>query len=502
LLESPNVPATHITALVNAAGNLDASAPQIAVDDTQPCYVIYTSGSTGLPKGVVLKHCNVVNYLLSMAQRPGFGPTDTILAATTLSFDIAVTELLLPLVTGGCSVLVDRDVAVDGNLLREVIETAGINVYQATPSSWRLLLAADWMGDRALKAITGGEALPGDLIAQLIPRVRELWNGYGPTETTVYSTFHHVRSEIEDVGLIGTPVANTQCYILNEHLQQVPIGVIGELCIGGSGVAAGYLNRPDLTSERFIDDPFPGGGKLYRTGDLARLRYNGLIEYLGRNDHQVKVRGYRIEVGEIENVLAEFPDLSQSVVVARKFDDGDVRLVAYLIGRQDKRIDVSELRQFLRDRLPTYMVPAHLMQLDRMPMTPNLKVDRKALPAPAVTLDAESRLPVTESQLQLAGIWKQILKIDHVLLEDNFFDCGGHSLTAIDAIRLVHQQTGHRFEVREFIMETLEQLAAKLDAPPLDAAPGHADVLPSAVATNRNSKGFGKLIRRLSGKGD
>lgn len=501
LRQSPGTPATHIDALVVAVEAFDASSPRLTVTDDQPAYVIYTSGSTGQPKGVVVTHRNVVNYVLSMARCPGFGPGDCILAATTLSFDIAVTELLLPLVAGGSSVLVDRDVAIDGDLLHEVIETAGITVYQATPSSWRLLLAAGWHGSRELKALCGGEALPADLIAQLLPRVGELWNVYGPTETTVWSTCHRVTS-VDDAGIVGRPLANTRCYILNEHGQPVPVGVTGELCIGGVGVAAGYLNRPELTAERFVDDPF-AGGKLYRTGDMARLRHSGVVEFLGRSDHQVKVRGYRIELGEIETALAQFPAVREAVVVAREFDGGDLRLAAYVVANRGDSLDSTELRRYLRDRLPPYMVPQHIMQLDALPMTPNLKVDRKALPMPVADVVPEARLPTSASQLLLAAIWKDVLKIDSVSLEDNFFDCGGHSLTAIDAIRRVYQETGHRFEVREFIMETLERLSAKLDADVVAEAgsAGAGSAAPASILSGAAS-GFGKLFRRLSGKDD
>jgi hypothetical protein len=282
---------------------------------------------------------------------------------------------------------------------------------------------------------------------------------------------------------------------LNEQQQAVPLGVVGELCIGGDGVAAGYLNRADLTAERFIDNPF-GPGKLYRTGDLARLRTDGIIHYLGRSDHQVKVRGYRIELGEIETALALYPSITQAVAVVREFKSADFRLVAYVVGKKDVPLVIGELRKFLRDYLPSYMLPQHIVVLDALPLTPNLKVDRKALPEPVVEADAEARLPSTASEILLAETWQEILRVDRVVLEDNFFDSGGHSLTAIDAIRRVHQQTGYRFEVREFIMETLEQLAAKLDrASSVDVVSA-----PSAVPENEGRGVLNRLMRRLSGK--
>ncbi|HEY3699626.1 MAG TPA: amino acid adenylation domain-containing protein, partial [Spongiibacteraceae bacterium] len=493
LLDGTALSVTRIDTLIDELQQCSADAPVRTIDSEQPAYVIYTSGSTGRPKGVVLKHRGVVNYLLSMTRTPGFGADDCILAATTLSFDIAVTELFLPLITGGSSVLVDRDIATDGDLLREVIETAGITVYQATPSSWRLLLGADWRGDRKFKALCGGEALPAELIKPLLANVGELWNVYGPTETTVWSTLHRVQS-IDDVGVIGVPFANTVCYVLDEQRRPVPLGVIGELCIGGAGVAQGYLNRADLTAERFIDNPF-GAGKLYRTGDMARLRASGVIEYRGRSDHQVKVRGYRIELGEIESALAQHPALAQAVVVAREFERDDQRLVAYLVAKKGDTLDVAELRRFLRDYLPSYMLPQHIVLLDAMPMTPNLKIDRKALPEPVVEMNTTNEcLPSTDNEIRLATIWCEVLKIDRVRPEDNFFDSGGHSLTATDAIRRIYQQTGHRFEVREFIMETLEQLAAKLGEPTA------VESAATNLTTAAEKRGLGRFIKRFTGK--
>lgn len=483
-------PTILLATLRGALEALPAVSLQRPIDPETPAYVIYTSGSTGLPKGVVVKHRGVANYLRSMQQRPGFAEDDRILAVTTLSFDIAVTELFLPLMCGGSSLLVDRDVAIDGELLREVIDANDINVLQATPSSWRLLLGADWRGNSQFKALCGGEALPPELIEQLLPKVGELWNVYGPTETTVWSTCHRVTG-LDDSGLIGTPLANTTCYIVDEQTRAVPLGVIGELCIGGAGVAAGYLKRPDLTVERFIENPF-GEGKLYRTGDLARLRSDGVIEYFGRSDHQVKVRGYRIELGEIESALAQHPGIAQAVTVAREFQDGDMRLVAYVVPRKQQVLQSHEVRTFLRDYLPSYMLPQHIMALDALPMTPNLKIDRKALPEPIVEDNVNARLPSSDNEQLLAAIWRDVLHIDSIVLEENFFDAGGHSLTAVDAIRRVHQQTGHRFEVREFIMETLEQLAAKLDSTKAAA------VSPVPVAAMPTSKGFvGRLMKRL-----
>ena len=297
-----------------------------------PAYVIYTSGSTGKPKGVVVLHQAVVNFLTSMAREPGMIADDVLVAVTTLSFDIAVLELQLPLALGATVVLATRDEAIDGRALSALLEQHRATVMQATPATWRLLLDAGWRGRQGFKALVGGEALPTDLADQLISSGIELWNLYGPTESTIWSTLYRVE-RADDRIPVGRPIANTEIYILDRHLQPVPVGVPGELHIGGVGLALGYLNRPELTVEKFVRHPFSNDPKarLYKTGDLARYRSDGNIEYLGRLDHQVKIRGFRIELGEIESVLRDHPNLSDAVVVAREDNEGKKRLVAYVV---------------------------------------------------------------------------------------------------------------------------------------------------------------------------
>ena len=306
--------------------------PLSPVTSADLAYVIYTSGSTGRPKGVQILHRAVVNFLLSMAEQPGLGAEDTLLAVTTLSFDIAALELFLPLITGARVIVAGRDVVTDGEALREMLESSGTTVMQATPATWRLLLAAGWHGRSALKILCGGEALPLELARQLLPKAASLWNLYGPTETTIWSSVCKIEPG-EEVISIGRPIANTQIYLLDAHLQPVPIGVPGELLIGGDGLARGYLHRPELTAERFIPDPWSSepGARLYKTGDLARYRPDRTIEHLGRLDFQVKVRGFRIELGEIEAVLAQHPAVHQAVAVAREDVPGDKRLAAYVV---------------------------------------------------------------------------------------------------------------------------------------------------------------------------
>jgi amino acid adenylation domain-containing protein len=314
-------------------------------------YVIYTSGSTGLPKGVMVEHRNIVNLLISMQKQPGLADDDTLLAVTTLSFDIAGLELYLPLITGAKLVLASREETMDGNKLLGLLIQFHVTVLQATPATWRMLIDSDWAGTSGLKALCGGEALPADLTAQLAPRCAALWNMYGPTETTIWSSIFKVEFESESAASIGRPIANTTMYVLDSMLQPVPIGVVGEIFIGGDGVARGYHNRPELTAERFVTDPFRPGGRLYRTGDLAKFRPDGNIEYLGRKDFQVKIRGFRIELGEIEAQLVRCPGVREAVVLAREDTPGDKRLVAYVTSDQQTSDEPAKGKLHVREKV-------------------------------------------------------------------------------------------------------------------------------------------------------
>jgi amino acid adenylation domain-containing protein len=294
------------------------TTPPIPSQSDNLAYTIYTSGSTGQPKGVQISHRAVVNFLTSMQQAPGITASDTLLSVTTLSFDIAALEWYLPLISGARLVLVSRKTSVDGAALASVIKDSNVTMMQATPATWRLLLEAQWQGSDSLKILCGGEALTGELAASLLERCGALWNMYGPTETTIWSLVQQVKNVERGVIEIGRPIANTQVYILNAHAQPTPWGVPGELCIGGAGLARGYLHRPDLTAHKFVPDPFgTKGERLYRTGDLARYLPDGRVEFLGRLDHQVKLRGYRIELGEIESALAQHPSVREAAVFTR-----------------------------------------------------------------------------------------------------------------------------------------------------------------------------------------
>ncbi|XVV07120.1 amino acid adenylation domain-containing protein [Actinosynnema sp. CA-248983] len=393
-------------------------------------YVIYTSGSTGTPKGVEVPHRAVVNLLVSFQQVFGLTAEDRLAAVTTLSFDISVLELLLPLTTGASVVVVPPEVAGDGAALREVLADA--TVLQATPATWRLLVEAGGVPDGVTTRICGGEALPRDLADDLLTGESLLWNVYGPTETTVWSAAGLVDPSPAPV-VIGPPIGNTRLYVLDAGLEPVPPGVVGELHIGGLGVARGYRGRPELTASRFVPDPFATtpGARLYATGDLVRHRADGTLEFLGRADHQVKVRGFRIELGEIETALVDTGEVRQAVVVPQ-----DARLVAYLVA--DHPLDWARLRSALAGRLPDYMLPATAVVLDAFPLTPNGKIDRAALPEPDWAAGGERVAPRNAVEEVLAGIWREVLAVPEVGVHDDFFALGGHSLLAAKALARVH----------------------------------------------------------------
>jgi amino acid adenylation domain-containing protein len=430
-------------------------------------YVIYTSGSTGKPKGVQVLQRNVVNFLQSMARQPGIGKEDRLLAVTTLSFDISVLELLLPLSVGATVVLASREASADGLQLRELLETGRISLMQATPSTWRLLLAAGWQGDGQLKVLCGGEALPRDLAEMLHSRCGELWNLYGPTETTVWSTVSRLYDADAPV-LIGRPIDNTRVYVLDEQRQPLPLGVYGELYIGGAGVTGGYLNRPELTAERFVADPFVAGERLYRTGDRVRYRADGSLEYHSRIDNQVKVRGFRIELGEIEAALSAHPALQEAAVMVREDQPGDQRLVAYYVVTEGQPLPTaSELRSHLRLSLPDYMLPQHFRELPELPRTPNNKLDRKALPGLASNATQASARehvePTTPTEKAVAALWQEILRDAKIGADDNFFELGGHSLASVQVIAWAKRTYSVALHPLSLVTDSLARIAQEID---------------------------------------
>ncbi|NEO86255.1 MAG: amino acid adenylation domain-containing protein [Spirulina sp. SIO3F2] len=454
-----------IAAVQSGIANItsDATATNLA-------YVIYTSGSTGKPKGVQLQHQSVVNFLTTMREKPGLNADDMLLAVTTLSFDIAVLELFLPLTVGATVLLASRDQARDGNALLQILQTAGVTAMQATPTTWSMLLATGWQGSKNLKVLCGGEALPPTLAAQLTSKVKELWNMYGPTETTIWSAVSAIAAQTETI-TIGQPIANTQLYVLDANLQQLPIGVPGELYIGGSGLARGYINRPDLTAERFVPNPLAPNERIYRTGDLAKWRPDGRVECLGRVDYQVKVRGFRIELGEIEAVLAQHPDVKEAVVVVREDQPGEKVLCGYFApvpGIEPEAYNrLADIREFLRSQLPDYMVPTQFMVLAALPLTPNGKVDRKALPKPDIAgqIATNYTAPRTDVECQIADIWAEVLGLEQVGIHDNFFDLGGYSLLAVQIVARVRQNLNVEILLPQlFELPTIAALAKRIEA--------------------------------------
>ncbi|WP_256376925.1 non-ribosomal peptide synthetase [Nitrosospira multiformis] len=466
------------------------SNPQVALHGHNLAYIIYTSGSTGKPKGVGVVHHALSHFLTSMGELPGMNAQDTLAAVTALSFDIAALELYLPLSVGARLVLVPQGVNRDGLALAQLLQTHRPSVLQSTPAGWRMLLAAGWDplqgkaegeihgGDnkpfKPLKALCGGEALQPDLAGQLCAHGVELWNMYGPTETTIWSAV----GKIDQSGapVLGKPIAATRAYILDANLNPVLPGVAGELYLGGIGLARGYPNRGGLTAERFIADPFDEeGGRLYRTGDLARWRGDGQIEYLGRLDHQVKIRGFRIELGEIEAQLLAQPEIREAVVVAREGADaalaatdtrlsGGAKLVAYVSSHGGEDVDVALLRQALAKGLPDYMIPAAIVVLESLPLNPNGKVDRKALPDPEFANTERYEAPQGEVEEVLATIWAQVLGVAQVGRHDNFFELGGDSILSLQIVTKAWR-AGLKITPRQlFEQQTIASLAETVEA--------------------------------------
>ncbi|WP_143662121.1 non-ribosomal peptide synthetase, partial [Streptomyces glaucescens] len=438
----------------------------VGSDLRRSAYVIYTSGSTGRPKGVVVPQGPLVNFLVSMRDRFALGADDRLLAVTTVGFDIAGLELFVPLLSGAGVVMAARDVVRDPAALCELAVSTGASVMQATPSLWRAVLAQDPAVVERLRVLIGGEALPADLAVALAERAVSVTNLYGPTETTIWSTAWQVTPGAARSPRIGRPIANTQIYVLDAGLRPVPPGVPGELYIAGDGVVRGYHGRFALTSERFVADPYgEPGSRMYRTGDLARWTKDGELEYLSRVDDQVKLRGFRIELGEIEAVLASHGQVAQAAVIVREDRPGDKRLAAYVVGAQGARPQAAELRELAAGRLPGYMVPSAFVVLDAMPLTPNGKLNRRALPAPDYGLDTpDGRAARSPREEILCGLFAETLGLASVSIDDDFFQLGGHSLLATKLVSRVRTVLDAELAVRQvFEAPTVAELTTALD---------------------------------------
>ncbi|HTX88204.1 MAG TPA: amino acid adenylation domain-containing protein [Bacteroidales bacterium] len=446
--------------------NLSLGNPQ------KPAYILYTSGSTGKPKGVPVLQHSVVNLVSSIGKLLAVKPDDTLLAVTTIAFDIAELEMFLPLFNGARVVIGSQETAMDMELLMRKLDECHATIFQATPVTFKMLIRSSWKGKPDLKVVSGGEAFSKELARELLSRCKEVWNGYGPTETTIYSVIAKIDKESaagEGYAPIGRPVDNTKVYVLNRKRVPVPAGHAGELYIGGAGVSPGYLNLPETTAERFLPDPFrkDPGAKMYKTGDLVSFYPDGSLVFLERADAQVKIRGFRIEPGEIESVLSGYDGIKENVVIAVEDPAGEKSLAAYYISQDRKKIHTQELRRYLKQRLPDYMVPAYFIPMNSFPLTASLKVDRKALPDPGSGEAAELNdytAPSTPTEKELAKIWMSLLRINRIGVHEDFFEAGGYSIIAVTMMTRIEKTFGVRLPLAMlFEQSTIHQIAKLID---------------------------------------
>jgi amino acid adenylation domain-containing protein len=421
-----------------------------AVSSADLAYVICTSGSTGRPKPVLIEHRGVTNLMRTLCREFGVGAHDTVLSVASISFDMALFDIFSALVCGAHVVLATAEEAVNPASLSRLIAASGATYMFATPTTWGALIAAGWRGDRRLRVAAGGETLTDGLAQALLQRCGAVWNGYGPTEATAGSSM--ARLAQGDTVTVGRPLTNVRVYITDPRGRLQPVGVPGEIAIGGVGVGRGYLNRPDEHARRFGDDPFHVGGRIYRTGDRGRFLPDGRLQHLGRYDDQVKIRGFRVEPGEIESTLCEHPQVGGCAVVAREAPNGEQRLVAYIVG-EPGRLSEAEARDWLRHRLPEYMVPSAFVHLSALPMTSSGKLDRSALPAPSPqgTGRVDAQPPRTDTEMRVAALWADLLGTPVTDVSSDFFDLGGHSLLAAQLISEVEQTFGVELSVASFI---------------------------------------------------
>jgi amino acid adenylation domain-containing protein len=462
--------ANAITATVINLDDVNSPAPQQelvsdTVSSTDLAYVIYTSGSTGRPKGVLIEHRNLVNVIGTAYREVGVVGSDTVLSVASISFDMAVYDIFCALACGARLVLATTAQATDPIALGRLIAHSGATHMCATPTTWGALVGVGWRGDPRLKAMTGGESISDGLAQSLLQRCESVWNGYGPTEATAVTTV--TRLAAGHTVTVGKPLPNVRVYITDTRGRLQPIGVPGEITIGGVGVARGYLNRPDEHARRFGDDPFRVGGRIYRTGDRGRALSDGRIQYLGRCDDQLKIRGFRIEPGEIESALCEHPGVGCCAVVAREAPNGEQRLVAYVVGAPGRPTE-AEARDWLRGRLPEYMVPSGFVYLGELPTTPSGKLDRAALPAPSPQASdvVGVQPPRTDTERRVAAIWAELFATPVDDVNSDFFDSGGHSLLAARLVSEIRRTFDVELPLATFIDHgrTIADLAALLDA--------------------------------------
>jgi amino acid adenylation domain-containing protein len=470
-----------------AAGRL-ACVPEDrprACDPKNLAYLIYTSGSTGQPKGVQITHQSVVNFLTSLSIHPGLYAGDILLSVTTISFDIFGLELYLPLIVGAKVVISPREACLDGQVLMDWLNRTNATVMQATPATWQLLLSAESKKSLAIKVLVGGDALSWSLAQELLSFGCTVWNLYGPTETTIWSTLHSPQAGSGAASWVpvGSAIGNTEVHILDGNLERCPVGIAGEIYIGGEGLARGYWNRPDLTAEKFLPDPYSStsGMRFYRTGDLGRWRSDGIIEFLGRNDQQVKIRGFRIELGEIEATLRLQPDITDCAVAVYEDAHCGKRLVAYIVAAAGNgEPGIAELRTRLRARLPEHMMPADFVCLDQLPRTANGKLDRKALAGfRVVPSSADHAAPQSELEQSIGHILEAVLGVEKIGLDDNFFDMGGNSLLLMQVQSRLRQLNYQVSILDLFQLPTVRTLAAFVSIRPESGSQAYDAIHPT-----------------------
>ncbi len=478
---NPDITELIFEEIAEKLASYPAVDPMIKIGGNDLAYIMYTSGSTGQPKGIAIEHKGLTNFLCSMQKAPGIAVDDRLLAVTTISFDISGLELYLPLISGAQLVLADTDTTRDGREIMDLLKSENITMMQATPSTWRMMLETGWDERLKLKVLCGGEALPQDLAVSLSKRSEQVWNMYGPTETTIWSAIRRIIDPEETI-TVGHPIHNTKIYILDEDLNMVRSGVTGEIYIAGHGLARGYWNKPELTGKSFIESPFGDEefNRLYRTGDLGKFLPDGQIQCFGRIDNQIKLRGYRIELGAIENNLNSLPGVKECAVIGREDRPGDQRLVAYIVPDYPLEANASNLnktvalasaqilnwKKGLKEFLPSYMIPGEYIGLPAIPLLPNGKIDRKALPKPNEVLPqrASYELPKSNSEKLIAEIWKELLGVESVGLHNDFFELGGHSLTAVQVMIRLEKETGRKFPLTAFFkFSTLDSFAHHFD---------------------------------------
>jgi len=464
LFDVPGITTIKVNDLLTNIQNLKGKV-SLSIKSTDTAYIIYTSGSTGKPKGVEIGHQALLNFLLSMREKPGIQAADILFAVTTYSFDISILEFFAPLISGASVYIANNEILKDPEKTIQTIEEVKPSIIQATPSFYQLLFNAGWKGSKSLKVLCGGDLLSEDLADQLVKNCMELWNMYGPTETTIWSSVKQI-TMAKEASNIGIPIANTQFYILDAFKKLVPTGSSGSLYIGGDGLAKGYFKNIKLTQQKFIPNPFKKGTLLYDTNDVAKWNTNGEVEFLGRNDNQVKIRGYRIELGEIETKLNDFDEIKQAIVVAKKHKNQEAFLVAYII-KEGENYEEQNCIAGLEKQLPKYMVPHTFVVVEDFPLTPNKKVDRKVLTQKKISASLhlnEFQQPQTELQEKLIGYWKDVLHYEEdISIGDNFFYLGGHSLNAVKLIHLINNELQYSIGLKVlFDFPTIESFSYHL----------------------------------------